>query len=86
MSQAEIFRAFNSYETPIKKVIEKLRNIIPPPDFSNSKLGGDGFVVQVDETMMNFKCKSHCGRSPDNRTDALYIVEVGVGITGFLRP
>ncbi len=31
--------------------------------------------------MMNFKCKSHRGRSPDNRTDALCIVEIGVGIT-----
>ncbi|KCZ74415.1 hypothetical protein H311_04620 [Anncaliia algerae PRA109] len=37
--------------------------------------------MQVDETMMNFKCKSHRGRSPHNQTDAISIVEVENNIT-----
>ncbi|KCZ79109.1 hypothetical protein H312_03508, partial [Anncaliia algerae PRA339] len=39
------------------------------------------FIVQIDETMLNYKCKSHRGRSPQNKTDALCIVEVGNQIT-----
>ncbi|MGL5706893.1 MAG: transposase, partial [Aeromonas sp.] len=53
---------------------------MPIPDFSNNKLGGPGRIVQIDETMLNFKCKSHRGRSPNNRTDALCVVEVSSGI------
>ncbi|MGL5707435.1 MAG: transposase [Aeromonas sp.] len=53
---------------------------MPSPDFGINKLGGPGKVVQIDETMLNFKCKSHRGRSPKNRTDALCIVEVSSGI------
>ena len=37
------------------------------------KLGGSERLVQADETMLNFKCKSHKGRSPENRTDAIYL-------------
>ncbi|KCZ77920.1 hypothetical protein H311_01063, partial [Anncaliia algerae PRA109] len=36
---------------------------------------GPGSIVQIDETMMNFKCKSHRGRSTLNKTDALVIIE-----------
>ncbi|KCZ78483.1 hypothetical protein H311_00483, partial [Anncaliia algerae PRA109] len=36
--------------------------------------------VQVDETMLNFKCKGHRGHSPENRTDALVIVECTIKI------
>jgi transposase-like protein len=64
-----------------EKVISKLVSLIPPPDFSNDKLGGPGSIVQIDETMLNYKCKSHRGRSPSNRTDSLCIVEVRNGIT-----
>ncbi|KCZ81974.1 hypothetical protein H312_00617, partial [Anncaliia algerae PRA339] len=42
--------------------------------------GGPGFIVQIDETMLNYKCKSHRGRSPGNITDAMCIVEVGNNI------
>lgn len=59
----------------ISKIIKKIINMIPAPDFSNAKLGGPGSIVQVDETMLNYKCKSHRGRSPANRSDALSIVE-----------
>lgn len=65
----------------VEKIIIHLISFIPKPDFSNDKLGGPGVIVQVDETMFNYKCKSHRGRSPANRTDALCIVEVNRIIT-----
>ena len=46
----------------------------------DDKFGGYGNIVQIDETMLNYKCKSHRGRSSSNRTDALCIVEVRHGI------
>lgn len=52
---------------------------MPATDFSVDKLGGPGLIVEVDETMLNFKCKSHRGRTANNRTDALCIVETNVG-------
>lgn len=65
----------------VEKIINNLIDTIPQPDFSNNKLGGVKHIVQIDETMLNYKCKSHRGRSPANRTDALCIVEVGQRIT-----
>lgn len=32
--------------------------------------------MQIDETMLNYKCKSHRGRSSTNKTDALCIAEL----------
>lgn len=62
-----------------KPTLRKLfKTITSKMKFENEqarKLGGPGTVVQIDETMLNFKCKSHRGRSPENRTDALVIVE-----------
>ncbi|KAG0431934.1 hypothetical protein DMUE_5528 [Dictyocoela muelleri] len=66
--------------TTVKKVIIKLNALIPLPNFQNNKLGGPGFIVQIDETMMNYSCKSHRGRPASNITDALCIVEVRNGI------
>ena len=53
---------------------------IPAPNFSANKLIGPGKNVQVDETMINYKVRSYSGRSPDKRTDALYILDVANGI------
>ncbi|KCZ80254.1 hypothetical protein H312_02344 [Anncaliia algerae PRA339] len=39
------------------------------------KFGGVGTLIQIDETMLNFKCKSHRGRSSRNKSDALCIIE-----------
>ncbi|KAM0677742.1 hypothetical protein BDAP_001735 [Binucleata daphniae] len=50
---------------------------MPAPDFRNNNLGGSGQLVQVDETMLNHKCKSHRGRSSTNHTDSISIVEIG---------
>ncbi|KAM0674204.1 hypothetical protein GVAV_002278 [Gurleya vavrai] len=59
----------------IYKILNKLVSLIPTSDFSSEKLGGPNRIVQINETMLNFKCKSHRGRSPENKTDALCIVE-----------
>ncbi len=37
---------------------------MPKPDFSRVKLGRSNIVVQIHETMMNFKVKGHLGRYP----------------------
>ncbi|KAG0423924.1 hypothetical protein DMUE_6117 [Dictyocoela muelleri] len=75
-----IFSYFGSPST-VKRILKCFIKKIPRIDFSHNKLGGPGFVVQVDETMLNYKCKSHRGRSASNRTDALCIVECSSGIT-----
>ena len=54
---------------------------MPESDFNNDKLGGPNKIIQIDETMLNYKCKSHRGRSPTNRTDALCIIEFENEIT-----
>ena len=65
----------------ILKIINAFIDRISPSDFSRDKLGGPGCLVELDETMMNYKCKSHRGRSPRNRTDAFCIVEFRNNIT-----
>ncbi|KCZ77748.1 hypothetical protein H311_01237 [Anncaliia algerae PRA109] len=51
----------NTSESTIVEVIKKLIGLIPPTDFFEDKLGG-GCIVHIDETMLNFKCKSLRGR------------------------
>lgn len=70
-----IYDSFPHKRNTIKKVIFKLMEKIPDPDYSQHKLGGPGVIIQADETMLNFKLKAHRGRSPTNRTDALCIIE-----------
>lgn len=68
-------------ENTVLKIIKKLINLMLETNFNNNKLGGFGKVVQVDETMPNYRCKSHGGRSPYNRTDSLCIIEYDNSIT-----
>ncbi|KAG0438300.1 hypothetical protein DMUE_3180 [Dictyocoela muelleri] len=44
--------------TTVKKVISKLNALISLPDFQNNKLGGPGFIVQIDETMIIIPVKA----------------------------
>ncbi|KCZ79507.1 hypothetical protein H312_03107 [Anncaliia algerae PRA339] len=81
MQVYSIKAALNSSPRTIERIMKKLIQKIPETNFESSKLGGPKFVVEIDETMLNFKCKSHRGRSPSNKTDALCIVEVGQKIT-----
>lgn len=39
------------------------------------KSGWLNTIIQADEIMLNYKCMSRRGRSPDNRKNALKIVE-----------
>ncbi|KAM0685322.1 hypothetical protein COBT_003469, partial [Conglomerata obtusa] len=57
-------------KTTITKIIEEGVFRMPNPDFSYCKLGVPDRIVQIDETMLNYKCKSQRGLSPTNRTDA----------------
>ncbi|KCZ78689.1 hypothetical protein H311_00273 [Anncaliia algerae PRA109] len=81
MQVYSIKAALNLSPRTIERIMKKLIQKIPETNFESSKLGGPKFVVEIDETMLNFKCKSHRGRSPSNKTDALCIVEVGQKIT-----
>lgn len=38
-------------------------------------------MVKINERMLNYKCKSHRGRSPTNRPDILCIIEITDRIT-----
>ena len=57
------------------RIIDMIIDLMPVPNFNRNKLSGPGKIVQIDETMLNFKSKSHRGRSPANKTDALCIIE-----------
>ncbi|KAG0428057.1 hypothetical protein DMUE_5844, partial [Dictyocoela muelleri] len=59
----------------VEKIINKIVNRIPDPDLSSNKMSVICKIIQVDETMLNYKVKSHRGRSPENKTDALCIIE-----------
>ncbi|KCZ79966.1 hypothetical protein H312_02635, partial [Anncaliia algerae PRA339] len=72
----QIILSMDNSPKTIARIISKLVSIMPATDFSSNKLGGPGLIVQIDETMLNYKCKSHRGRSSTNKTDSLCIVEV----------
>jgi hypothetical protein len=46
-----------------EKIYKKLFILMDNDNKSGRKFGGMGSVVQIDETMLNYKCKSHRGRS-----------------------
>ncbi|KCZ77079.1 hypothetical protein H311_01914 [Anncaliia algerae PRA109] len=71
---------FRRNKSLILKIIKMFKERIPETDFSSNKLGGPGAIVQIDETMLNYKCKSHRGRSSENKTDSISIVECTNGI------
>ncbi|KCZ81413.1 hypothetical protein H312_01168, partial [Anncaliia algerae PRA339] len=62
------------------KRISIKKNLIPDTDFNDNTFGRPGIVVQIDEIMLNYRAKSHRGRSLANRTDALCIVDCLNGI------
>lgn len=69
-----IIESFSMSENILKKNLDRIISNITKIDFQkiNSVVI---IVVQVDETTLNYKCKSHRGRSPENRTDAMCIFE-----------
>ncbi|KAG0438117.1 hypothetical protein DMUE_3290 [Dictyocoela muelleri] len=38
-------------------------------------MGSIGKIIQFDDTTLNYKVKSHIGRVPENKTDALCIID-----------
>ncbi|KAG0421376.1 hypothetical protein DMUE_6295, partial [Dictyocoela muelleri] len=75
MSRISIINYLDMNRCTILKIIGKIIDNIPNPDFSSNKLGGENMIIQADETMLNYKIKNHRGRAPTNRTDALCIIE-----------
>ncbi|KCZ78603.1 hypothetical protein H311_00363, partial [Anncaliia algerae PRA109] len=65
----------------LERIIKKPLNCILKTDFEACKLGRPGEIVQIVEALINFKCKSHRGRSSSNSTDSLCIVEFSDRIT-----
>lgn len=65
----------------LTKIMNRLKKRMPEKSYGETKLGTGGLLVQVDETMMNYSCKSHKGRPPENYTDSISIVEIDGGIT-----
>ena len=65
--QHSLKNALEIGEASVLKVINRIVSCFSATDFMNKKLGGQGRVVQVDENMLNFKCKRHRRRSPDKK-------------------
>lgn len=74
--RSSIINTLNLTEPTLRKVFTKLIVLMNIDNKKQPKLGGPGYVVQIDETMLNYKVKSHRGRSAYNKSDALCIVEV----------
>lgn len=75
-SRNSIINSMKISKPSLKKFLDKIIDLMILDNKKMKKLGGFESIVQVDETMLNYKCKSHRGRSPLNKTDALVIVEV----------
>ncbi|KAG0426486.1 hypothetical protein DMUE_5964, partial [Dictyocoela muelleri] len=68
-------------ESAIQSILNKLKKRLPKCDFHENKLGGSGVLVQIDDTMLNYKAKSHRGRPSLNMSDNICIFEVKNHIT-----
>ncbi|KCZ80606.1 hypothetical protein H312_01981 [Anncaliia algerae PRA339] len=74
-SQFSIIEFFELEALMMKNVISKLVEVMREPDFSNNILDAPDNIVQMDETVLNYKCKNHQGRLPHDRIGSLCIVE-----------
>ena len=61
-----------TYLKVISRIMCYIKNYQPT---KTEKMGGPDTNIQVNEMMINFKCKSHRGRTTENKTDALCIIE-----------
>ncbi|KAG0426515.1 hypothetical protein DMUE_5963, partial [Dictyocoela muelleri] len=76
-----IKKSLDISESAIQSILNNLKKILPKCDFHENKLGDPGVLVQIDETMLNAKAKSHRRRSSLNRSDCICIVVVKTHIT-----
>lgn len=63
------------------EVISDLTARIKATVFSCDKLGGSNLNVQINETMLNFECKSHRVKFATNSTNVVCIVYREIHIT-----
>lgn len=61
----------------IRKIINKLVFMMQVKNEEMRKFGGTSIIIQLDETMLNYKCKSYRERSSKNHADILVINEKG---------
>jgi hypothetical protein len=54
-----ICAAMEMAEKSVLLLLQKFKACIPAISYEENKVGGPNFFVQVDETMLNYKCKSH---------------------------
>ena len=64
-----------------KKIIGNFLDLVDTKYQCADKLCGYDKIVLVDETALNFKTKSHRGRTSVNKTDTLCIVGVTTAIS-----
>lgn len=69
--QYMIGHAIDIHRYTISKVPNKLIDRMPVTDLNHDQLGGVRTGVQIDDTILNYKCKPHCGRSPTKRTEQM---------------
>lgn len=79
--QHSILSSIDISKPTFRKIMNILNKKMKIENRNTRKLGGPGTIIQIDETMLNYKCKSHRGRSSTNRSDALCIVECAPNIT-----
>ncbi|KCZ79161.1 hypothetical protein H312_03451, partial [Anncaliia algerae PRA339] len=80
-TRISMLKYFEFSKKTVLKIINKLIGLMKTPNYSMNTLGGPGKIIQIDETMLNFKYKSHRGRSPLNKTNAFCIIEIDEKIT-----
>ena len=79
--QYSILTSLYLSKNSLMKLMERFISLSPAPDFAREKLGGGGKIFQIEKTMLNYKCKSHRGRFPENMTDSLSFIEFEGRIT-----
>ncbi|KAG0439570.1 hypothetical protein DMUE_2340 [Dictyocoela muelleri] len=76
LSRMSILKSVELLKPCLSKILSILINEMIIDNQNLKKMDLYGSIVQIDETVLNFKSKSHRVRMPLNKTDALVIVEV----------
>ncbi|KCZ81633.1 hypothetical protein H312_00957 [Anncaliia algerae PRA339] len=70
------FKINGNMKPCLSKILSILINKMIIDNQNLKKMGGCGSIVQINETMLTFKKKTHKGGSPLNKTDGFVIFEV----------
>lgn len=84
----DILKVVNVSKSTAQKLIAHIEpKIVDHIDNNFPMLGGQGIVVQIDETKLNFNVKSHRGRGPTTQSWALCICDTSyTPARGFVVP